>query len=175
MIIIVLILATRARTGQFALTMARLVTQWINAISCMVFHQGLCSRISLLWLIKSLQNSCPLLLQCIIRILPLHLNSVNSFLPCLVLQVHLLQYHLKSKKLPWPMQLLLPVLPVCQCQVLIFPHVFSAQVINRRAYDKCTWVLDTRVTDHFVCLVDLLTSITATMQSLVQLQNGEST
>ena len=124
MIIIVLILATRARTGQFVLTMARLVTQWINAISCMVFHQGLCSRISLLWLFKSLQNSCPLLLQCIIRILPLHLNSVNSFLPCLVLQVHLLQYHLKSKKLPWPMQLLLPLLPVCQCQVLIFPTCF---------------------------------------------------
>ena len=54
----------------------------------------------------------------------LHLNSVNSFLPCLVLQVHLLQYHLKSKKLPWPMQLLLPLLPVCQCQVLIFPTCF---------------------------------------------------
>ena len=48
-------------------------------------------------------------------------------------------------------------------------------MINRRAYDKCTWVLDTRVTDHFVCLVDLLTSITTAMQSLVQLQNGEST
>ena len=114
MIIIVQILVARARTGQFALTMARLVTQWINAISCMVFHQGLSSRISLLWLIKSLQNSCPLLLQCITRILPLHLNSVNSFL----------SYHLKSKKLPWPMQLLLPVLPVCQCQVLIFPTCF---------------------------------------------------
>ena len=52
--------------------------------------------------------------------------------------------------------------------------VFSAQVINRRAYDRCTWVLDTGATDHFVCSVDLLTSITATMQSLVQLPNGES-
>ena len=47
-------------------------------------------------------------------------------------------------------------------------------MINRRAYDKCTWVLDIGATDHFVCLIDLLTSITATMQSLVQLQNGES-
>ena len=52
--------------------------------------------------------------------------------------------------------------------------VFSTQVINRRAYDRCTWVFDTGPTDHFVCSVDLLTSIIATMQSLVQLPNGES-
>lgn len=53
--------------------------------------------------------------------------------------------------------------------------VFSVQVINRRAYDKWTWVLDIGATDHFVCSVDLLSSITATMQSLIQLPNGEST
>ena len=47
-------------------------------------------------------------------------------------------------------------------------------MVNRRAYGRNTWVLDTGVTDHFVCLVDLLTSITATKQSLVQLPNGES-
>ena len=52
--------------------------------------------------------------------------------------------------------------------------VFSTQVINRRAYDKWTWVLDTGATNHFVCLVDLLSSIIATMQSLVQLPNRES-
>ena len=52
--------------------------------------------------------------------------------------------------------------------------VFSAQVVNRRIYDKWTWVLDTGATDHFVCSVDLLTSITATIQSLVHLPNGES-
>ena len=52
--------------------------------------------------------------------------------------------------------------------------VFSAQVTNRRAYDRCTWVLDNGATDHFVCSVDLLTSITTTMQSLVQLPNKES-
>ncbi|XP_030941568.1 uncharacterized protein LOC115966477 [Quercus lobata] len=52
--------------------------------------------------------------------------------------------------------------------------VFSAQVVNRRVYDKWTWVLDTGATDHFVCSVDLLTSITATIQSLVHLPNGES-
>ena len=52
--------------------------------------------------------------------------------------------------------------------------VFSAQVVNRRIYDQWTWVLDTGATDHFVCSVDLLTSITATIQSLVHLPNGES-
>ena len=56
-----------------------------------------------------------------------------------------------------------------------FSHsVFAAQVVNRRAYGGNTWVLDTGAIDHFVCLVDLLTSITAIRQSLVQLPNGES-
>ena len=35
--------------------------------------------------------------------------------------------------------------------------------------------MDTGATDHLVCSVDLLTSITATIQSLVHLPNGEST
>ena len=35
--------------------------------------------------------------------------------------------------------------------------VFSTQVINRRAYDRCTWVLDNGATNHFVCSIDLLT------------------
>ena len=56
-----------------------------------------------------------------------------------------------------------------------FPHsVFSTQVVNRRAYGRHTWVIDTSATDHFVCSVDLLTTITTTMQTLVQLPNGES-
>ena len=56
-----------------------------------------------------------------------------------------------------------------------FSHsVFVAQVVNRRAYGGNTWVLDTGAIDHFVCLVDLLTSITAIRQSLVQLPNEES-
>ena len=49
-----------------------------------------------------------------------------------------------------------------QWQVLIFLSVFAAQVVNRRAYGRNTWVLDTGVTNHFVYSVDLLTSITAT-------------
>ena len=47
-------------------------------------------------------------------------------------------------------------------------------MVNRRAYGGNTWVLDTGVTDHFVCSVDLLTSIIAIRQSLVQLPNRES-
>ena len=47
-------------------------------------------------------------------------------------------------------------------------------MVNRRAYGGNTWVLDTGATNHFVCFVDLLTSITAIRQSLVQLPNGES-
>ena len=55
-----------------------------------------------------------------------------------------------------------------------FSHsVFAAQVVNRRAYGSNTWVLDISATDHFVCSVDLLTSITTTRKSLVQLPNGE--
>ena len=56
-----------------------------------------------------------------------------------------------------------------------FSHnVFSTQVVNRKAYGRHTWVLDTCATNHFVCSVDLLITITATMQSLVQLPNGKS-
>ena len=56
-----------------------------------------------------------------------------------------------------------------------FSHsVFSAQVVNKKAYGRHTWMLDTGATYHFVCFIDLLTTITTTMQSLVQLHNGES-
>ena len=44
-----------------------------------------------------------------------------------------------------------------------FSHsVFFAQVLNRKAYGRNTWVLDTSATDHFVCSMYLLTTITAT-------------
>ena len=51
--------------------------------------------------------------------------------------------------------------------------VFSAQVVNRRAYDSNTWVIDTGAIDHLVCFVHLLTTVTAITQSMVQLPNGE--
>lgn len=45
---------------------------------------------------------------------------------------------------------------------------------NKRAYDSNTWVIDTGVTDHIVCFVHLLTTVTANTQSIVQLPNGET-
>ena len=40
--------------------------------------------------------------------------------------------------------------------------VFSAQVVNRKAYNSYTWVMDTSATDHIVCSMYLLTTITTT-------------
>ena len=52
--------------------------------------------------------------------------------------------------------------------------VFSAQMVNKRAYDSNTWVIDTGAIDHIVCYVHLLTTIIAITQSIVQLPNGET-
>ena len=54
-----------------------------------------------------------------------------------------------------------------------FSHsVFSAKVVNIRAFNLDTWVIDTRATDHIVCLVS--TSITAITNAIVELPNGET-
>ena len=37
--------------------------------------------------------------------------------------------------------------------------VFSTKVVNRRAYNSNTWVIDTDATNHIVCSIQLLTSI----------------
>ena len=58
---------------------------------------------------------------------------------------------------------------------LNFKHsIFFAQIVNRKAYNMETWVIDTGATDHIVCSVSLLTSITGISHSMVQLPNGES-
>ena len=54
-------------------------------------------------------------------------------------------------------------------------YVFSAKVVNRKAYDDHTWVMDTRATNLIVCFMHLLTTITAITQAMVQLPNGETT
>ena len=55
------------------------------------------------------------------------------------------------------------------------PHsVFSAKVVNRKAFDVETWVIDTGATDHIVCSMHLLTSFTAISNSVVELPNGEA-
>ena len=53
--------------------------------------------------------------------------------------------------------------------------VFSAQVVNRKAYNSYTWVMDTSATNLIVCSMYLLTSITTTTQSMVELPNEETT
>ena len=45
--------------------------------------------------------------------------------------------------------------------------------VNKTTYDKETWVLDIRATDHIVHSVKLFTKITNSVSSFVQLPNGE--
>ncbi|KAL4603176.1 hypothetical protein ACB092_10G106700 [Castanea dentata] len=52
--------------------------------------------------------------------------------------------------------------------------VFSAKVVKRRAFNSDTWVIDTGVTDHIVCSVSALSSITAVTNAIVELPNGET-
>ena len=47
-------------------------------------------------------------------------------------------------------------------------------MVNKRAYDSNTWVIDIGAIDHIVCYVHLLTTITAITQLIVQLPNGET-
>ncbi|XP_075640469.1 uncharacterized protein LOC142612235 [Castanea sativa] len=52
--------------------------------------------------------------------------------------------------------------------------VFSAKVVNRRAFNSDTWVIDTGATDHIVCSVSALSSITVVTNAIVELPNGET-
>ena len=55
------------------------------------------------------------------------------------------------------------------------PHsVFSAKVVNRKAFGIETWVMDTGAIDHIVCFKHLLTSFTAISHTVVELPNGEA-
>ena len=56
-----------------------------------------------------------------------------------------------------------------------FKHsVFSAKIVNRRAYDLHTWVIGTGASDHIVCFIQLLTSYTEISHTMVELPNGEA-
>ena len=56
-----------------------------------------------------------------------------------------------------------------------FKHsVFSAKIVNRRAYDLHTWVIDTGASDHIVCFIQLLTSYTEISHTMVELPNQEA-
>ena len=52
--------------------------------------------------------------------------------------------------------------------------IFAAKVVNKSAYSCNTWVLDIGATNHIICLVSLLTTITSLTQCVVELSNGEN-
>ena len=51
--------------------------------------------------------------------------------------------------------------------------IFSAKTINREAFSKFDWVLDTWVIDHMIHSISYYTSITSTLNTYVNLPNGE--
>ena len=52
--------------------------------------------------------------------------------------------------------------------------VFSAKIVNRRAFGVETWVIDTSATNHIACFMHLLTSFSEISHTMVELPNGES-
>ena len=52
--------------------------------------------------------------------------------------------------------------------------IFSAKIINRTAFESHVWVIDTGASDHIVCSVSMLTSITSISHCVVKLPNGKS-
>ena len=53
--------------------------------------------------------------------------------------------------------------------------VFASKVVNRNAFSCNTCVLDTCATNHIICSVSLLTSVTTLTQCVVELPSKEST
>ena len=52
--------------------------------------------------------------------------------------------------------------------------VFAAKVMNRTAFGYKTWVIDIGASDHIVCSMTLLHSITLVTNCIVESPNGES-
>lgn len=52
-------------------------------------------------------------------------------------------------------------------------YIFSAHIIDRKAYKSSDWIIDIGATYHMVHLVSLLTTITSTINTFVYLPNGE--
>ena len=51
--------------------------------------------------------------------------------------------------------------------------IFSAKVVNKRAFSSNTWVIDIGATYYIECLVSLLSFITVVTNAIVQLPNGK--
>ena len=55
-----------------------------------------------------------------------------------------------------------------------FKHsIFSAKVVDREIFHATNWVIDTGATDHMVHSITCFTTITATLNTFVNLPNGE--
>ena len=55
-----------------------------------------------------------------------------------------------------------------------FSHsVFSAKVVNRRAFNLDTWVINIGATDHIVCSVSVLSAITLLLMPLLNCLMGK--
>ena len=51
--------------------------------------------------------------------------------------------------------------------------IFSAKVVDRESFHATDWIIDTRATDHMVHSITCFTTITATLNTFVNLPNGE--
>ena len=51
--------------------------------------------------------------------------------------------------------------------------IFSAKVVDREVFHATDWVIDTRATNHMVHSITCFTTITATLNTFVNLPNGE--
>ena len=65
------------------------------------------------------------------------------------------------------------VLQIFQVIHIGFHPIFSAQVVDKHAYESNTWILDTSATDHMVHSVTQFTEITSIVQTFVFFPNGE--
>ena len=52
--------------------------------------------------------------------------------------------------------------------------IFSAKTVTREAFSASDWVIDTSTIDHMVHSISCFTSITATLNTYVNLPNGET-
>ena len=53
--------------------------------------------------------------------------------------------------------------------------IFSAKTVDRKIFRETDWIIDTGATDHMVHFISCFTSITATLNTFVNLPNGETT
>ena len=51
--------------------------------------------------------------------------------------------------------------------------IFSAKIVDREVFHATDWVIDTRASDHMVHSISCFTSISTTLNTYVNLPNGE--